>query len=75
MNVFSLLQVEHQMDISPTLHFNFKKWNTTYNFSLATYWTQFFVKMEETNSDGPKHNEVLNIYLDEIDKKMDKSNQ
>ncbi|XP_055827722.1 protein trichome birefringence-like 19 [Solanum dulcamara] len=65
-----LSQVEHPMDISPTPDFNFKKWKyITYNFTLATYWSPFLVKMDEVDSDGPRHDGVFNIYLDEVDKK------
>nr|XP_016506016.1 PREDICTED: LOW QUALITY PROTEIN: protein trichome birefringence-like 19 [Nicotiana tabacum] len=65
-----LSRVEHPIDISSTPDFNFKRWKyKTYNFTLATYWSPFLVKMEEADSDGPRHDGVFNIYLDEPDKK------
>ncbi|XP_060190735.1 protein trichome birefringence-like 19, partial [Lycium barbarum] len=69
LDLFFPLQVEPPLDISTTPDSNFKRWKyTTYNFTLATYWSPFLVRMEEADSDGPRHDGVFNIYLDEFDK-------
>ncbi|KAK2987461.1 hypothetical protein RJ640_012120 [Escallonia rubra] len=65
-----LSRVEYPIDASYTTDEHFKRWKySTYNFTLATFWTPFLVKFKEEDADGPNHNGLFNIYLDEFDEK------
>ncbi|KAK4341380.1 hypothetical protein RND71_039881 [Anisodus tanguticus] len=49
---------------------NFKRWKyVDYNFTLATYWSPFLIRMNETDADGPTKTGLFNLYLDEADDK------
>lgn len=57
-------QVEFPIDASYVPDDYFRRWNySTYNFTLAAFWTPFLVKVEDPA--GP----LFKIYLDEVDQK------
>ncbi|TXG57852.1 hypothetical protein EZV62_015681 [Acer yangbiense] len=63
-----LSRVEYPVDVSYTPDERFKRWKyTTYNFTLAMYWTPHLVKAKEADSNGPTHTGLFNLYLDEFD--------
>ncbi|KAK0585107.1 hypothetical protein LWI29_023528 [Acer saccharum] len=63
-----LSRVEYPVDVSYTPDERFKRWKyTTYNFTLAIYWTPHLVKAKEADSNGPTHTGLFNLYLDEFD--------
>jgi hypothetical protein len=65
-----LSRVEYPIDASYTSDQNFMRWHyTTYNFTLATFWTPFLVKAQEEDPNGPTHTGLFNLYLDEFDEK------
>uniref|UniRef100_A0A0V0IGY3 Uncharacterized protein n=2 Tax=Solanum TaxID=4107 RepID=A0A0V0IGY3_SOLCH len=65
-----LARVEYPVDISDNPDGAFKKYKyTTYNFTLATYWSPFLVSTKEADADGPSHTGVYNLHLDEADEK------
>ncbi|XP_047260611.1 protein trichome birefringence-like 19, partial [Capsicum annuum] len=67
---FFILQVEYPIDISYDADQNFKRWKyTTYNFTLAAYWSPYLVTVKESDPDGPSHTGLFNLYLDEPDPK------
>lgn len=59
-----LSRVEFPIDASYTPDDYFRRWNySTYNFTLAAFWSPFLVKVEDAT--GPLHK----LYLDEFDEK------
>ncbi|XP_057462608.1 protein trichome birefringence-like 19 [Actinidia eriantha] len=63
-----LSRVEYPIDVSYTTDENFKRWEyKSYNFTLATFWTPFLVKVNEADPNGPSHTGLFNLYLDEYD--------
>ncbi|GLU01675.1 hypothetical protein SLE2022_189720 [Rubroshorea leprosula] len=63
-----LSRVEYPIDVSPTPDEHFKRWNyTSYNFTLAFFWTPHLVRSTEANSRGPSNTGLFNLYLDEFD--------
>ncbi|KAK9272760.1 hypothetical protein L1049_003137 [Liquidambar formosana] len=63
-----LSRVEYPIDVSYTPDEQFKRWNyTTYNFTLATFWTPHLVNSNQADPIGPTHNGLFNLYLDEFD--------
>lgn len=63
-----LSRVEYPIDVSPTPDEHFMRWAyTSYNFTLAFFWTPHFVRAHEADSDGPTHTGLFNLYLDEFD--------
>ncbi|PHU19641.1 Protein trichome birefringence-like 21 [Capsicum chinense] len=60
----------YPIDASISPDENFKRWKyVDYNFTLATYWSPFLIKMKEANADGPTKTGLFNLYLDEADEK------
>nr|XP_048327673.1 protein trichome birefringence-like 19 [Ziziphus jujuba var. spinosa] len=54
--------VEYPIDVSKTPDFNFKRWRyTSYNFTMATFWTPYLVKRRVSDSG------LASLYLDEFD--------
>ncbi|XP_004234695.2 protein trichome birefringence-like 19 [Solanum lycopersicum] len=65
-----LSRAVYPIDESISLDENFKRWKyVDYNFTLATYWSPFLVKMKEADADGPTKTGLFNLYLDEADEK------
>ncbi|KAF4385483.1 hypothetical protein F8388_010039 [Cannabis sativa] len=63
-----LSRVEYPIDESYTSNEQYKRWKyTTYNFTLATYWTPHLVKAQKTETEGPTKTGLFNLYLDELD--------
>ncbi|XP_031107823.1 protein trichome birefringence-like 19 [Ipomoea triloba] len=63
-----LSRVEYPIDVSTSTDENFKRWKyTTFNFTMATYWSPFLVRTNQASSDGPTHTGLFNLYLDEPD--------
>ncbi|EXB85844.1 hypothetical protein L484_009690 [Morus notabilis] len=63
-----LSKVEYPIDVSYTSDQRFARWKyTTYNFTMATFWTPHLVKAEESDSNGPTHTGLFSLYLDEFD--------
>ncbi|KAA8530530.1 hypothetical protein F0562_005239 [Nyssa sinensis] len=63
-----LSRVEYPIDVSFTPDENFKRWKyTSYNFTLATFWTPYLVKTSEADPNGPTHTGLFNLHLDEVD--------
>ncbi|KAL6994047.1 Protein trichome birefringence-like 19 [Sarracenia purpurea var. burkii] len=63
-----LSRVEYPIDVSYTPDEHFKRWKyTSYNFTMASFWTPFLVKAEEADPSGPTHTGLFNLYLDEAD--------
>ncbi|KAJ8751780.1 hypothetical protein K2173_025966 [Erythroxylum novogranatense] len=63
-----LSRVEYPIDVSYTPDEHFKRWRyTTYNFTIATFWTPHLVKTEQADANGPTHTGLFNLYLDEFD--------
>lgn len=61
-------QVVYPIDVSYTPDEHFKRWKyTTYNFTLATFWTPHLVKSRESDPNGPTNTGVFSLYLDEYD--------
>ncbi|VFQ68491.1 unnamed protein product [Cuscuta campestris] len=61
-----LSRVEYPIDVSTSKDENFKQWKyTTFNFTIATFWSPFLVRAKEADSDGPTHTGLFNLYLDE----------
>ncbi|XP_042488769.1 protein trichome birefringence-like 19 [Macadamia integrifolia] len=59
-----LSRVMYPVDISYTRDEDFKRWNyTTYNFTLATFWTPYLVRINEAD---PNKIGLFNLYLDEF---------
>ncbi|XP_010257817.1 PREDICTED: protein trichome birefringence-like 19 [Nelumbo nucifera] len=62
-----LSRVEYPVDVSYTADEHFKRWKyMSYNFTIASFWTPFLVKAEETEADGPTKTGLFNLYLDEF---------
>ncbi|KAH7532842.1 hypothetical protein FEM48_Zijuj04G0065400 [Ziziphus jujuba var. spinosa] len=58
-----LSRVEYPVDVSIRPDFNFKRWRyTTYNFTMATFWTPYLIKRKESYNGG-----LFSLYLDEFD--------
>ncbi|KAK2663106.1 hypothetical protein Ddye_001680 [Dipteronia dyeriana] len=63
-----LSRVEYPVDVSYMPDERFKRWKyTTYNFTIANYWSPYLVKTKEVDSDVPTHPGIFNLYLDEFD--------
>ncbi|GMH27179.1 hypothetical protein Nepgr_029022 [Nepenthes gracilis] len=63
-----LSRVEYPIDVSYTPDEHFKRWlYTTYNFTLATFWTPFLVKAKQDDPAGPTGTGLFGLYLDEFD--------
>uniref|UniRef100_A0A5B6Z1M7 Uncharacterized protein n=1 Tax=Davidia involucrata TaxID=16924 RepID=A0A5B6Z1M7_DAVIN len=63
-----LSRVEYPIDVSYTPDEHFKRWEyTSYNFTLATFWTPYLVKTSEADPNGPTHTGLFNLHLDEVD--------
>ncbi|KAF3666157.1 Protein trichome birefringence-like 19 [Capsicum annuum] len=66
----SAIGAVYPIDASISPDENFKRWKyVDYNFTLATYWSPFLIKMKEANADGPTNTGLFNLYLDEADEK------
>jgi len=65
------LQVEYPIIVSHSPDEKFIRWKyTSYNFTVAAFWTPHLVKSKEADStDGPTHSGLFNVYLDEFDEK------
>ncbi|KAJ7975710.1 protein trichome birefringence-like 19 [Quillaja saponaria] len=64
-----LSRVEYPIDVSYTPDDYFTRWRyTTYNFTLATFWSTHLIKSKEADY-GPDHTGLFNLYLDELDEK------
>jgi hypothetical protein len=65
------LQVEYPIIVSHSPDEKFIRWKyTSYNFTVAAFWTPQLVKSKEADStDGPTHSGLFNVYLDEFDEK------
>ncbi|XP_062106369.1 protein trichome birefringence-like 19 [Humulus lupulus] len=60
-----LSRVEYPYDVSYTSNEQYKRWKyTTYNFTLATFWTPHLVKAQKTD---PTKSGLFNLYMDELD--------
>ncbi|KAK1268825.1 hypothetical protein QJS04_geneDACA006784 [Acorus gramineus] len=58
-----LARVEYPKDVSYTSDENFKRWSyTSYDFTVASFWSPFLVKARDTNPKG-----LYNLYLDKPD--------
>lgn len=69
-SIFSsaFVQVEYPIDVSNTPDQKFARWTyTSYNFTMAALWTPHLVKSKDADSDGPTHNGLFSLYLDEFD--------
>ncbi|KAK9034928.1 hypothetical protein V6N11_076980 [Hibiscus sabdariffa] len=65
-----LSRVEYPIDASYTPDERFKRWKyTTYNFTVAYFWTPHLVKSEEREDSGPTQTGLFNLYLDEFDER------
>ncbi|XP_022772051.1 protein trichome birefringence-like 19 [Durio zibethinus] len=63
-----LSRVEYPVDVSYTPDEKFKRWKyTTYNFTIAFFWTPHLVKSKQTDVNGPTKTGLFNLYLDEFD--------
>ncbi|XP_022133636.1 protein trichome birefringence-like 19 [Momordica charantia] len=63
-----LSRVEYPIDVSTTADENFKRWKyTSYNFTMAIFWTPHLVKAAMGDSNGPTQTGLFNLYLDEHD--------
>ncbi|XP_059642715.1 protein trichome birefringence-like 19 [Cornus florida] len=63
-----LSRVEYPIDVSYTADEHFKRWRyTSYNFTVAYFWTPYLVKTSEEDADGPTHTGLFNLHLDEYD--------
>ncbi|GAB4827439.1 Protein trichome birefringence-like 19 [Ancistrocladus abbreviatus] len=63
-----LSRVEYPIDVSYTKDEKFKRWfYTSYNFTLATFWTPFLVKAKQDDPNGPSGTGIFGLYLDELD--------
>ena len=63
-----MFQVEYPVDVSYTPNEKFKRWKyTTYNFTIAFFWTPHLVKSKEREANGPTQTGLFNLYLDEFD--------
>ncbi|KAG6715638.1 hypothetical protein I3842_04G004200 [Carya illinoinensis] len=63
-----LSRVEYPIDVSYTTDEKFKRWKyTSYNFTMASFWTPHLIKSKESDSNGPTHTGLFNLYLDEFD--------
>ncbi|XVE71991.1 hypothetical protein DITRI_Ditri11bG0002500 [Diplodiscus trichospermus] len=63
-----LSRVEYPVDVSYTADEKFKRWKyTTYNFTIAYFWTPHLVKSKEREAKGPTQTGLFNLYLDEFD--------
>lgn len=61
-------KVEYPIDVSYTKDERFRRWRyTTYNFTLASFWTPHLVRSVETDPNGPTHTGLFSLYLDEVD--------
>ncbi|KAK4834081.1 hypothetical protein QYF36_016515 [Acer negundo] len=62
-------EVEYPVDVLYMPDERFKRWKyTTYNFTLANYWSPHLVKAKEADSNGPTETGLFNdLYLDEFD--------
>ncbi|KAF5747435.1 protein trichome birefringence-like 19 [Tripterygium wilfordii] len=62
-----LSRVEYPIDVSYTPDEHFKRWKyTTYNFTMATFWTPHLVKTNEADPDGPNHTGLYSLFLDQL---------
>lgn len=64
-----LSRVEYPIDVSYTKDERFKRWKyTTYNFTMATFWTPHLVKGRDSDPNGgPTNTGLFSLYLDEFD--------
>ncbi|GAB4831771.1 hypothetical protein Ancab_005783 [Ancistrocladus abbreviatus] len=63
-----LSRVEYPIDVSYARDEDFKRWfYTSYNFTLATFWTPFLVKAKQDDPNGPSGTGLSGLYLDEFD--------
>ncbi|CAL5370785.1 unnamed protein product [Camellia sinensis] len=63
-----LSRAEYPIDVSYTPDEHFKRWKyTSYNFTMATFWTPFLIKTQEADPNGPTQTGLFNLYLDEPD--------
>jgi hypothetical protein len=68
--IYKYVQVEYPIGVSHSPDERFIRWKyTSYNFTLAAFWTPHLVKSNETDGVGPTHNGLFNVYLDEFDEK------
>ncbi|KAF5749952.1 protein YLS7-like [Tripterygium wilfordii] len=62
-----LSRVEYPIDVSYTPNENFKRWKyTTYNFTMATFWTPHLVKTDEADPDGSNSTGIFSLFLDQL---------
>lgn len=65
-----LSRVEYPVDDSYTKDENFIRWKyTTYNFTMATFWTPHLIKSREADPNGPTNTGLFALYLDEFDER------
>ncbi|XVF71067.1 hypothetical protein PTKIN_Ptkin12aG0004900 [Pterospermum kingtungense] len=63
-----LSRVEYPEDVSFTPNERFKRWKyTTYNFTIASFWTTHLIKSIKREANGPIQNSIFDLYLDEFD--------
>ncbi|KAK2663108.1 hypothetical protein Ddye_001682 [Dipteronia dyeriana] len=63
-----LSRVEYPIDASTIADERFMRWKyTSYNFTLATFFTPHLVKSKEADASGPTNTGLYNLYLDESD--------
>ncbi|KAK9742469.1 hypothetical protein RND81_03G175400 [Saponaria officinalis] len=63
-----LSRVEYPIDVSYTKNEHFKRWYyQSYNFTLASFWTPFLVKAQESDPNGPTGTGIFGVHLDEAD--------
>ncbi|XP_065861843.1 protein trichome birefringence-like 19 [Euphorbia lathyris] len=65
-----LSRVEYPIDVSNTSDEQFKTFKyPSYNFTMATFWSPHLIKSEESDTNGPTHTGLFNLYLDQLDQK------
>ncbi|KAM1954446.1 hypothetical protein EV1_023618 [Malus domestica] len=64
-----LSRVEYPIVVSSTEDQRFIRWKyTSYNFTLAAFWTPYLIKSKQvTYTEGPTKNGLFELYLDEFD--------
>ncbi|PRQ53191.1 putative PMR5 domain, PC-Esterase [Rosa chinensis] len=63
-----LSRVEYPIDVSYTKDEKYKRWKyTSYNFTMASFWTPHLIKSKEEDSHGPTNTGIFGLYLDEFD--------
>uniref|UniRef100_A0A368UIJ5 Uncharacterized protein n=1 Tax=Glycine max TaxID=3847 RepID=A0A368UIJ5_SOYBN len=58
-----LSRVEWPIDVSYTDDFSFKRQYSSYNFTMATFWSPYLVRSKQVDSNGG----LYHVYLDEFD--------